>query len=589
MPRGPPPVASSAAFASAAARTAARSNAANNSNNLLRWSKRTTAGGREVQDDPDRHYFERGLGRLDASDESGEDDDDEDAAHWGQDEADEDGLDTEEGADVPDGNENGLKPGENDARPRGANWTLTDIPPVDPNTPVFNIAVRPGEGDDAEGAADRSGSEGSDGGDSLSESEDEAESAQERYEWQNMLANVLQGDVLRSEKNRMSSTLAHQLDNTSGQRKYKAAQIWLGVKAFVRCRTLESESRFLAEARAQIEPIVEEILSFKVNVPDDHTSVDLTTMAAEQVQGLLARATWTVSLYSSIKTLATNHPSVDNSAVSERIEALQSWTTITKRLRVQVSILQKWTGSDSLEITKPGLEKIDEDVQTTPDLAERSNDFEHSRHTKRKILDTSNFVERMLKEDRLDTVFEKRTLKDIFPLVTEAKAILLANRALFTEIGLPPFSDDLIALINFPMSLMREALSLRLDLAQRVHKEDPSVVLIDQLTGDFKKGLELAATMKRQYVEIVAPDPANNWVLPHFSLAGFDEVLRDALKFFFKLLHWKLKSGNKAIYLKETEIVESEWEFLSRAIEQIEGGDLLVAEHFSFVHSFSPD
>lgn len=61
---------------------------------------------------------------------------------------------------------------------------------------------------------------------------------------------------------------------------------------------------------------------------------------------------------------------------------------------------------------------------------------------------------------------------------------------------------------------------------------------------------------------------------------SYDEVLLESLRFFFRLLHWKLKSGSKAIYFRETEILEAEWEFLNESAEFVPGGDLIVAEQF---------
>ena len=420
---------------------------------------------------------------------------------------------------------------------------------------------------DEEEELHRSSSEGSM---SNSEEDEESENEQERYAWQNMLANVLEGDVLKSEKNRLSGTAIHQLDDSSGQRKYQMRQIWLGIRAFVRNRTIEAETRFLHEARAHITAIFNDVANFKIQAPADESPETSAAQAAEQVQILLAKTQWAMSLYPSIAALRSANELANKQEIIDRLDALQSWITITTRLQMYLGILQKWTGSETLEITKPNLEKLGDPASPAIET-----------DTQRKILDSSTFVERMLKEESLTSTFAKGILTDIYPLIQAAKETIIANRAHFTEIGLPPFSDDLIAIINFPMNLMREAIFLRLDSASRVNKDDPSIVLIDQLTDDFRAGLTLATQMKKNYLETIHPDPEGGWVLPPVSLDSFNSVLQDALRFFFKLLHWKLKSGSKAIYLKETDIVEREWNFLSRAVEMIDGGDLLIAEHFS--------
>ena len=45
----------------------------------------------------------------------------------------------------------------------------------------------------------------------------------------------------------------------------------------------------------------------------------------------------------------------------------------------------------------------------------------------------------------------------------------------------------------------------------------------------------------------------------------------------------KLKDGDKAIYFRETEVLEDEWEFLCEAAEAVDGGDQVVAQLFWYV------
>ena len=422
-----------------------------------------------------------------------------------------------------------------------------------------------------------SGSRSGQGSDSASVSSTDSQEDDDRFAWQDMLNNVLQGDVLKSEKTRLSVALAHQADDTLGQRKYLAEQLWLSVRAYHSGRSIASQNRYLVEARAQVDGLIQNVLDFKV-VPSEGHERASTDDASQQVTSILARISWLDTIYPSVGAIKRAHAAQDLAQADLKIDALQSWQTISSRLKVQVGILQKWTSSEALEITKPGLESV------TPENRSATNSLQNGNVPPGRILDTSNFVERMLKEESLIKLFAKRTLTDIAPLLRSAKETVLSNRLTFAQCGLPGFSDDLTTLLYFPLRLMQEALSLRLGSAQRVNTDDPSVILIDQLTDDFRDGLELATTMKRDYLIYVESEAADGWTIPAMDLTTYDSVLQDALRFFFKLLHWKLKTGNKSIFLKETEIVETEWDFLSQAIEQIDGGDLLVAEHFSFVN-----
>lgn len=406
--------------------------------------------------------------------------------------------------------------------------------------------------------------------------DDEAE-ADIRYEWQHMLSNVLQGEVLKTEKTRISGTLTNDNDDSTNSRKWRAYQIWLRVRAYVRGRTIQQETDFLDEGRNHIENIWAEVAEFRVKNADELaplTDGSHPPDAAEQIAMMVGKIEWCDGLYPSSKSMRSEKAHALEKHIDKRIEALLSWQSITKRLKIQISILQKWTGSQDLEVTQPGAEAIDE--ATTEEKPTSSSVIKPAH----RLLDTSTFIERLSKEDSLQKTLEKRTIADIYRLVHDAKSVVINLNEYFTEMNLPSFSNDLIALVNFPTTLVQEALKLRLTSVQRLSNEQqPSVVLVDELTNGFRSGLSLAAKLKQNFLEIMEPNPEKGW--PGGTLnEEYDRVLLDSLRFFFKLLNWKLKSGSRAIYLKETEIVENEWKFLSEAVQQIDGGDLLVGEHF---------
>lgn len=391
-----------------------------------------------------------------------------------------------------------------------------------------------------------------------------------------MLSNVLQGEVLKTEKTRISGTLTNDNDDSTNSRKWRAYQIWLRVRAYVRGRSVQQEADFLDESRNHIENIWAEVAEFRVKskeeMPpssDGHEPPD----AFEQIAMMVGKIEWCDGLYPSVKSMRSEKAHALEDHIDKRIDALLSWQSITKRLKIQISILQKWTGSQDLEVTQPGMEAIDEASGDRPSAANLIKPAQ-------RLLDTSTFIERLSKEDSLQKTLEKRTIADIYRLVHDAKSVVINLTEYFTEMNLPSFSNDLIALVNFPTNLVQEALKLRLTSVQRLSNEQqPSVVLVDELTNGFRSGLSLAAKLKQNFLEIMEPNPEKGW--PGGTLnEEYDRVLLDSLRFFFKLLNWKLKSGSRAIYLKETEIVENEWKFLSEAVQQIDGGDILVGEHF---------
>jgi mitogen-activated protein kinase kinase kinase len=410
-----------------------------------------------------------------------------------------------------------------------------------------------------------------------------------------MLNNVLQGDVLKSEKTRINTSLVHQGEDQTSIKKWLHHNIWLRVRSFVRNRDVEQEQRYLEEVRAHIPPILEEVKLFKVKSDveqrDANESRDPLSVEA-QVGNLLRKIEWCESLYPSTKALGLDHPLYAEPDVSASLDALRSWQSITKRLEVQIGIIQKWTGSTDLEVTQPneGLDNEESPLNTSSSLGSPDEEgnlslsMVNGLKKVRQLIDTSSFLDRILKEGGLQEVFNKKTLLNLNDLVKSAKETMIANSHYFATMNLPTgFTDNLVALVNFPPTLMQEALRLRLESVKSL--KDPPMILIDQLTDDFRTGLILACKTKRQFLEIAQPDPTTGWglaVQPE-AKSDFDRVLVDSLRFFFKLLNWKLKNPNKAIAFKETEIVESEWMFLSGVSEEIVNGDLLVGQHFRFV------
>lgn len=469
-----------------------------------------------------------------------------------------------------------------------------------------------------------------------SDGEEETPEVKARFEWQHMLNNVLSGNVLKSEKTRLSTASLSGtkslkngfIDGFSSGRRQRAYAIWLLLRANVRGRTADEESRFLEEARSKVDEVVDELAKFRVvSLEQEPGGIEIDDAirqrnAADQVASLLKRVEWCETLWPSRKALLLEKERLTDETISRRLDALRTWQQITHRLKVTVGILQKWTGSDweMLSQTANAAERTDGAISGDEDAENTDSDEEGTTprgkengrstasegkpsapngtppngSTPEAVTPTATpnanppinrgFVAVMVREDSLAKTFEKRILTDLYTLVDTAKAAVIEYQPYFTAMNLPGFTDDLFRLAIFPSRLAQEALRTTLDSVANIR--DPSVVLIDQLTNDLRKGLEVACQIKRQYTELATPDPEAGWALQE-RVDGYEETLLATLRFFFKLLHWKLKSPSKAIYFKETEIVENEWGFLSTVTEEIDGGDLLVGEHFRCVFALS--
>ncbi|GAA94248.1 uncharacterized protein L969DRAFT_91060 [Mixia osmundae IAM 14324] len=524
-----------------------------------------------VADDPDHHFFQRGLGRLDDGESDYEDDDDEEFGLVD--------LGYDDGMPVHANNNLNAFPTGQDKAPEdeevGAELKFAQLAQCIYSRPNQSFDIRRG----STGLETQDDQQGTDP-ENLSETEsDETDAslndAAERYEWQHLLGHVLEGEVLKSEKSRIQSKLADQSEDVDKEKERIADEIWLKFRAHVRGRSIEQELAYLSEARLQIDEVTADCLSFRVS---DMPGSD----PDRQVEAFIRRLDWCESLYPSIRRLQEAKAVPDQ--VHQRVDALLSWRSISTRLKTQIRILQRWTGNERLEVTRPrrqahdGTEFSPTGSMSIPDTSVDSD--------RKKIIDTSTFVERLLKEDSLTKTFGTRTLQLHNSLVTAARTTLVAHHELIVEMNLPSFMEDLVTVAAFPASLIYEALRLRLEYVQKVNFNDnPSIVLIDQITDGFRTSLTLACQIKQLYIASSQPLPEIGWKLPDLEKI-YDETLLETLRFFCKLLHWKLKSESKSMYLKETEIVEGEWKFLtdlSGSLEQIQGGDMLVAEHFSML------
>ncbi|KAI7518037.1 MAP kinase, partial [Hortaea werneckii] len=127
-------------------------------------------------------------------------------------------------------------------------------------------------------------------------------------------------------------------------------------------------------------------------------------------------------------------------------------------------------------------------------------------------------------------------------------------------------------------------IKVRLSYAKKMR--DPAqqgVMMAEQMILQFQILLKLAVRIKEAYLIVSQPEPG--WDLPPCIDEGFDGVVLEALKFYFKMLNWKLMANKNTF--KEAEILEQEWDFSNELGRHLEGGDVEVAEQFSSLTSKS--
>ena len=376
----------------------------------------------------------------------------------------------------------------------------------------------------------------------------------ERLEWQTMLASVLDGDVLKSEKTR----IAVALETSDDQHNNVHMNIWLGIRAKFNNRSEEEERRRIEERRLRtVDAVIDEINTFRVQEGNHDT-----LSALKQVNATLRHLDVAQSLYPTLKAFYADKPATMEGKFPARCDTLNTWSNVLTSLMHQIALLQRWTGSETLDVTQPN---TDPEIPIGTQLPHGAPE-----------VDGSTFVERVLKEDSIQRTFEKGFLITVHAFIGTARDAQVNLSSLFNEMNLPTFEKELVPLISFPTKLVQASLRVRLDYVQRL--KDPEIMIIDQLTEDLKISIGLACTLKRQYEAFLAPDPGGKWNLPQCISEDYDSTILEALLVFFRLIHWKLKSGVKGIYFKETDVLEAQWATFNDVSFTINGGSSLVAE-----------
>jgi mitogen-activated protein kinase kinase kinase len=411
---------------------------------------------------------------------------------------------------------------------------------------------------------------------STSNTQNETETSQsataaqkDRLEWQNMLASVLSGDVLRSEKTR----IAVALDTSAERQNNPHINLWLGIRAKFHGRSEEEERKKLDERRLRtVDAIIEEIMTFRVDSDEAHDS----TSALKQVNAVLRRLDFAQSFYPTLKAFYVDKHAARDTAFQARCDALNTWSTVLTALRNHLAFLRRWTGSDTLDITQPS---------TTAEVLVNTSPADHSFNSgPTEISDGTTFVERVLKEDSIQRTFEKGFLVTVHAFIGSARDAHVNLASLFREMNLPTFEQELVPLISFPTRLVQASLKVRLDYVRKL--QDPDILIIDQIIEDLKLNIGLACTLKRQYEVFLTPDLGGNWNLPQCISDDYDSTIFEALRIFFRLIHWKLRYGTKGISF-EIDVLEADWPTFNDVSLTVAGGSSLVAEQLWYDTSFT--
>ncbi|CAJ2513272.1 Uu.00g013910.m01.CDS01 [Anthostomella pinea] len=387
----------------------------------------------------------------------------------------------------------------------------------------------------------------------------------ERLEWHGMLAAVLTGDVVKQEKRRLLGT-----SESEGAQKAHQTDLWLGIRSKTTGRSFAVQRRIVDEARDNLDRIIDEIIRFEVQ-----GEAEAGKPAVEQIGDIVKKIEKCESCYSSWKVLGDSHRTATSQAFHEAYDAVMSWYNTNEMINTELSILKKWVGNDELDFHKT--------EQRSPGTNELS--------------DETSFLDRLLKEDGLrslhddddeaakqenalktKTLIRRSMLAPISNTIAKAKETLIMNSGAFHKRHLPPYIEEILTLISFPSRLIEEIIRVRLAYARKMKETTQQTpILQDQMISQFELLLKLAVRIKQETLAVSQAQPG--WQLPPCIDESFDQVVLDALKYYFKMLNWKL-SRNKNTF-KEAEILDQEWNFANEIGRHLQGGDVEVAEQFS--------
>ncbi|KAI8819541.1 uncharacterized protein EV422DRAFT_497758, partial [Fimicolochytrium jonesii] len=361
----------------------------------------------------------------------------------------------------------------------------------------------------------------------------------ERSQWQTMLASVLQGEVIRSEQRRISGTL------TQKQQLDQRYQTWLGIRAYLRGRSVPEERQRIDERRVDAEAVLDEVLKFEVQKDSPKSPYD-------QVVDILTKVDKIESLYPSRNALILDKPLYAGSPFQHKMEALNSWLTISNSLRSQLKVLKNWAGSEDLLISRS-------QHPLSPD----------------KRIETT-FIERILK-DGIKKTFEIQIMAFLRGLLAKSKAGMIENALVFKKMQLPTYINELQQLASFPSNLMEEILKVQVETHSQTATKHSGTVL-DDLIESFGVSLQLAVRIKHECEDL--DTRADGWSLANSLSPSYDVILLKSLKCYFTLLNWRLKSTTDTSFFKEAEMLENEWNFMSNLCFFIQGGDVETAVQF---------
>ncbi|SCU77871.1 LANO_0A01486g1_1 [Lachancea nothofagi CBS 11611] len=365
----------------------------------------------------------------------------------------------------------------------------------------------------------------------------------DRLEWQAMLANVLKGDIVKSEKSKISYQGGH--INTGTQ---YADELWLELKAWMNCRSIEEERKTLEYLRNSTDSVFDEIMQMKF---DDNVEVEY---AVSRIKPVINRYHQVTSYWKNDQHMQYEKPLTGRDEFTHRIAAMNTFLTLKDAFECEIEALKRWTGNESL------------DVKFTSTFYDIEGVYKNERP----------FAEQILKERDIESIFQRKLFYRHAPWILKAKVSIFTLSETVKEMKIPLLHRELEILLMFPFKLVKEIILIRLDYAKKLN--NPTMMMIDQMIDDFSSYIRLSVQIKHTVVVY-----CSDWSFSPQVDADFDDAVNEAIKYLFKLLHLKLIDSAKKSFktFREPDELLKFWDQLKNVGCFISGAGDVVAEGFS--------
>jgi mitogen-activated protein kinase kinase kinase len=395
------------------------------------------------------------------------------------------------------------------------------------------------------------------------------ETSQVRFGWQNMLESVVQGDIFKGEKLRISEAITGEADW-----ELLHDQIWLELRAKLHGRTVDGERTHIAHRRLDThDAAIQSIIDFQAE--DNQTSVP---SQVEQVLTALARAK---SYYPSIEAFWRDKPSGLDSTMRERQDALCAWSNATLLIRNIQPRIYFWSEDD-----------LHEDMPMAATWTESPRNEERTPEELRAHLVLKRHSIRILQNASLLQHFEQTFMSIIPRIITKARNDQLDYGHLLNEMHLPRLEETIIPLVRFPFDFI--TMLLRMQSRHVRSFRTPNAIMIDELAEQLREKIGLACALVPIYEPLVQSSLGGFWTMPQKADSSYDHAVLEAVQCLFNLMETKLKLMAPDRFFHEADLLVSQQTVLADVGGRIEHGFMFVSEQLWYgflllVHPSEPN